>query len=162
MRSIKIFFLLFTFLFVTISCKKDKSDCKDEIEMCNNCLKDLEIINFKFNCEPVNDTQEYIINDDSTYQKLISMMPSVEMCDTIQLPYIDFSKKTLLGKYVTGSGCTICFHRKVLQDTVNQNYTYNIKIVELGKCEILRYSMNWITITKISPGYSVKFQLTRK
>ena len=166
----KILVCLFTTLLLSTGCgcKKDKTDCQDEIETCDNCVNDLENVEFIPQCFgtvggkdsilPLEDS--YVINDDSSYQLLKTILISNQTCDSIIMPYIDFSIRTLLGLFTDGGGCKICFNKKVLKDMTNKIYTYNIKIIELGRCDKRRTSMNWITIPKIPQGYSVQFNVT--
>jgi hypothetical protein len=71
---------------------------------------------------------------------------------------IDFSKYTLLGKYANG-GCHVVFERDVSKQEAEKKYTYKIKVLQTGNCEINVESMNWVLIPKIEDEYSVNFIL---
>ncbi len=101
---------------------------------------------------------EWVITNDSLYQLLKTALEKYpkDGCDTTHLPPIDFSKYTLLGKRTEG-GCRLYNKRKVIDDKVNKQYIYEIKVKQCGICKRLVTNMNWVLVPKLPPGYSVKF-----
>ncbi|UFH56250.1 hypothetical protein [Spirosoma sp. KNUC1025] len=69
---------------------------------------------------------------------------------------IDFSRYTLLGNYASG-GCNVAFTRTVERDEHARQYVYTVKVREAGFCKKLEYSMNWVLVPKLQPGYRVAF-----
>lgn len=102
---------------------------------------------------------EFVINSDAEYSKLLEYRSSSPGCENFELPKIDFSKKTLLGKCAFGVGCSIGFEREVIRDEPNKTIVYSIKVVEEGLCEMVGSSMNWITIPKVPSDYSIEFEV---
>lgn len=94
---------------------------------------------------------EYIINSESEFKKL----QNNGNCST-QQTNIDFSSKTLLGKFTSGK-CQLTIKKSVVVDKTNKTYTYYLGVCEEGLCKSLAVNMNWITVNKIETGYSVKF-----
>ncbi len=104
---------------------------------------------------------EYVINSGEEYQELLNHKASVPECADFQLPSIDFSRYTLLGKYAYGGGCSVSFERKVYKDDVNKRIIFSIKVIEKGPCEMIIGKMNWVLVQKIPPNYSVIFEVKR-
>ena len=100
--------------------------------------------------------KEFVINTEIEYQNL----PRVSsQCTNFVLSSIDFSQKTLLGKYASGGGCSIDFVKKVHRDTSNKKIIYTIDVVEQGGCMMFGFSRNWILIPKVPSDYSVEFKM---
>ena len=106
--------------------------------------------------------KEFVINSEEEYLKLLEYRSLNPRCENFELLEIDFSKKTLLGKYAEGVGCSINFEREVKRDETRKKIVYSIEVVEEGLCEMLGSSMNWILIPKVPPGYSVDFEVEKK
>ena len=104
---------------------------------------------------------EYIINSEQEYRELLNHKASVPECANFQLPPIDFSQYTLLGKYACGSGCSVNFERRVYRDEANKSVIFSIKVNGEGPCEIIICKMNWVLIKKIPLEYSVVFKIER-
>lgn len=102
---------------------------------------------------------EFIINSDQEYQALLDYKSPSPRCEDFQLPSIDFSQYTLLGKYAQGSGCSIDFVRKIYKDNSNNKIIYSIKVDEKGLCKKLGMSMNWVLIPKVPSDYTVEFEV---
>ena len=105
------------------------------------------------------DSLEFIINSEKDYQNLLQYRSPADYCDDFQLPSVDFSQFTLLGKYADGSGCAIDFVREIYRDDVNKEIIYSITVVEEGTCKMMGVSMNWALVPKISPDYTVRFEV---
>lgn len=114
-------------------------------------------------CVSVTDYEEvreknFIINSQSEYEDLLKYKSFDSQCENFVLPSIDFSNKTLLGKYASGGGCKVEFLKKVYKDEKNKKIIFIIDIVEEGPCDMLEFNNNWILIPKIPSDYSVDFQ----
>lgn len=104
-------------------------------------------------------TREFVINNDDEYQSLIQFKSKNKICTNFTLPYINFSQKTLLGKYTAGS-CGAYFERMVLLNDNKRTYDYIINVRESFCLSGLpQESMNFITIPKIPEDYGVAFQV---
>lgn len=104
--------------------------------------------------------EEFIINSQEEYKELLEYKSDSPACKDFVLPHIDFSENTLLGKYASGSGCSVKFEKHVYIDDANKKIIYSIKVIGEGDCEMMGMSMNWITIpTKIPPDYIVVFEV---
>ncbi len=109
-----------------------------------------------------NVTDEFVIRSQEEYAMLTQYLSTAPDCANFTLPSIDFSEKTLLGKYTTGTGCTIDFERHVYRNDDAKTVTYVITVIEEGNCEMLGMSMNWITIPKIPQDYKVIFDVEKE
>lgn len=121
----------------------------------------LECISFMHIKQGVSDRNsiEFIINNEKDYQALLQYRSPADYCDDFRLPAIDFSQFTLLGKYADGGGCSIDFVRKIYRDDTNKEVIYSITVVEEGMCKMMGVSMNWALVPKISPDYTVRFEV---
>ena len=124
--------------------------------------------------------EEIVINKNQEYQKLLGFRRSTEEnyedikkdnsrrlcyaikeCETMSLPPIDFSQKTLLAKYARSSCAATRFNKKVVRDDRNKTYTYSVDIKNrlFMRCNGPGLaSMNWITFPKIPEYYTVNFR----
>lgn len=102
---------------------------------------------------------EFLVNSEQEYQALLDYKSPSPRCEDFQLPSIDFSQNTLLGKYAQGGGCSIDFIRKIYKDESNKKITFSIKVDEKGSCEKLGMSMNWVLIPKFSSDYNLEFEV---
>jgi len=106
-----------------------------------------------------NSEKEFTINNNKEYRSLITYKSSSPFCKDLVLPTIDFSQKTLLGKYASGGGCTIDFMKKLYKDDTERKALYIIDVIEKGACNKLEFSMNWILSPKIPSDYLIQFQV---
>jgi len=102
---------------------------------------------------------EYIINDDSTYQVVLKFKTNSNSCSNWSLPPIDFTQRSLLGKFAEGGGCTGEFFRKVCKSELEKTLKYIIKVREESDCMVWRYSMNWMAVPKIPGDYKIIFEV---
>lgn len=100
-------------------------------------------------CEPHNDGNKIVINDDISYRAIFD--------SSCVLPAIDFTTSTLLGQSASG-GCKVKFIREV-RDKGNGKIHYSIKVKECGKCKSLAYSYNWVTVPKVNNAGDVSFEV---
>ena len=103
--------------------------------------------------------REFIINSYEEYQKLMDFKQNMgQICnENFELPEIDFSQNTLLGKFADGGGCGIDFIRNIYKNDANKKITYLIKVNEEGLCDMYASSMNWALIPKVPSDYEVEF-----
>jgi len=103
---------------------------------------------------------EIIIRDTNTYRSVfIENNPTYYNCDTASLPIINFNKYSLIGILTIGSGCSVNYERKILNDKTNKKIIYSISFEYLGICEMLLTSWNLVLVPRISDEYTVEFQL---
>lgn len=102
---------------------------------------------------------EYVINDNSTYQSLLQFKWSIDDCKNYSLPEVDFKQKTLLGKYSIAGGCSVNYKRTLFVNDKEKDYLYIIKVKDRGRCKIGFQSMNWMVVPKIPEDYSVTFKV---
>ena len=125
--------------------------------------------------------EELIIQSDPDYQRLLAFKREAEesncediesdvyrsacsydqQCDQLTLPPIDFSQKTLLGKAVYGSCAARGFKKTLTRDSQRKTYRYRIEVESLpfAVCNGPGlFSMNWVTVPKIPPDYTVRFE----
>lgn len=103
-----------------------------------------------------------IIEDQATYsnfQKTASKARNVA-CKEVLFPSIDFSQKTLLGNWVSGSCAASGFERSVFKDTEKKEIIYSVRIKErnIACSGPGLYSINLIAIPKVPKGYKVIFK----
>ncbi len=110
----------------------------------------------------VDEHNEYVINSEEEYAELLNHKISAPQCTNFQLPPIDFSQHTLLGKYAFGGGCSVKFERKVYRDEANKRIIFFIKVNERGSCEMIVGRMNWVLIRKIPSDYRGIFKVERR
>lgn len=101
---------------------------------------------------------QFIINADAEYQVLLDHKSPSPECENFELPSIDFSQYTLLGKYAQGGGCSIDFVRKAYKGDSNKKLIYSIRVVGKGDCLLLVTSMNWALVPKV-PSDKVEFEV---
>lgn len=86
---------------------------------------------------------ETIINSQEEYDELyenwldpicVRHFPDV-FNKSFEIIPIDFSQKTLIGKHVSGSGCSVEINRAVYKDDFNKKIIYEIELIEEGSCE---------------------------
>lgn len=81
--------------------------------------------------------------------------------DTATIPYIDFSKYSLIGYPVNGQ-CEFEKTIKVYKDSVNNQYIYDLTIQSVGDCKKLVSSHNWVLVPALPINYKVYFDIFNK
>jgi hypothetical protein len=99
--------------------------------------------------------EEYVIENDIQYNEL----KIVEKC-SVTLPPIDFTKKTLIGKYTSGQ-CKVTIKKSFQFDNPTNTYTYYISVCEKGNCKSLSSNMNWIIVDKLVSGFKLKYKIEK-
>jgi hypothetical protein len=104
--------------------------------------------------ELVIDSQESYLN----FQKK-SIPARTQACTNVDFPPIDFSQRTLIAKYASGSCAGMGFKREVLKDNIKKEIIYSVKAIERNiACSGPGLeSMNLITIPKVPKDYKVVF-----
>jgi hypothetical protein len=100
---------------------------------------------------------EWVIDSDSQYTDLQNKIN--KECPNIHLPAIDFSQKTLLGKWAEGSCASRGFKRVVLRDDAKKEIVYSVQPIEerMACSGPGLESMGLIAIPKKSNDYKVVF-----
>jgi hypothetical protein len=76
------------------------------------------------------ENEEFIINSDEEYSSLLELKSLSPACEDFELPIIDFSQNTLLGKFTTAGGCSVNFIRNIYRDNSNKKILYSTGLVE--------------------------------
>jgi hypothetical protein len=111
-----------------------------------------------------NDTSykaEYVIRDNDAYQELVN--PDYPNYPECELPEMDFSEITILGKYTQVSGYPEpVYIREVTKNDEEKKYIYSITGISQDMSDCPNHSMNWIAIPKIPDDYTVEFKAILK
>ncbi|OIN57675.1 hypothetical protein [Arsenicibacter rosenii] len=106
--------------------------------------------------------QDIVIDSDSAFRSFFAYQtyagPGKNSCRSFVPETIDFTKFTLLGNYADG-GCDVAFTRLVEPVAKHRKYVYTVKVRESGWCKKLVFSMNWVLVPKLPPGYTVEFKV---
>lgn len=149
--------LLFLFLgIITTACTQKSS--QNEIQF-SDMNKDLSCLDSSEMPSEMR-AKGFIINSNDEYQLLLVYQASRQECKNIELPAIDFSEHTLLGRYAQGGGCSVDFAKKIYKDSLNKKITYSIQVSKEGLCKKLVESMNWVLIPKVPSGYGIEFRIS--
>jgi hypothetical protein len=105
---------------------------------------------------------QLVINDEDAYRKLFD--PKIATCAEGDLPKaipkVDFSKKTVLGLWSSGSCAATGFERRVLRVDILKSIVYSVALISSARGCLgpgLR-SLNLIAIPKVPEGYQVTFE----
>ncbi len=101
---------------------------------------------------------DYAINDTIQYKTLIqqSVFPQCE------LPYIDFSRYTLLGLYINFSYGGKILSKNIMINDTSKLCTYRISILDTDKVySSIQNYLNWVLIPKLPNDYKVEFKRHR-
>jgi len=128
----------------------------DSVSSSGEVIHDNNILNCYYDNYSIG-FDEKVIRDASAYKKLGEAIREKGICDADSLPVVDFSKNSLIGKYVSGGGCNVNVEREVYDDTETKTITYSIKTEFIGQCDMFSYSWNWMLIPKLNDEYTVKF-----
>ena len=108
---------------------------------------------------------EIIITDSKSFQDFCNSLRreinNID-CQSADIPFIDFEKSSLIGKYTWGGGCSSERVRQVIDDKFNKRLIYIIRENYFGGCELMYFSMNWAIIPKPGPGYKVEFRVSQE
>jgi len=145
---------------VFTGCEKEKID-----ENLKDITKDSEFKELLSDCFYgifQKDYSEIIITDLESYKNFedsIRVQAGGLNCDAASLPYIDFNKYSLLGKFTQGGGCSAIYDRTVFDDTVNKKIIYKISVEYSGECDMWIFNWNWVCVPKLPQDYEVEFQV---
>lgn len=109
---------------------------------------------------------QYIIRNESDYQKLKNLKDNGFGCPNWDFPVIDFSKKTLLGRLIRGGGIYPgpIFNRTIKKYNYLKKYLYTIDVIEYHHRQIVigrgHVSYNWIIVNDIPQDYNVEIDTT--
>lgn len=104
---------------------------------------------------------EVIIDDEDTFESSIEHKNDRGGCFNYELPTIDFTERTVLGKKTALVACDVFYEQDVKADLKNKEYIYTIRITpSIGEeCTDTIYSGNWISVPKLPANYNVRFEL---
>ena len=122
---------------------------------CNNSqFQEVEFEEINMGCSQnvnqINSQSEFELNGCSRFEFVDS-----QIVNNFEL--INFSKYTLLSQETTGSGCETHFIKNLKKDDQNKKIIYTVTVEEIGSCEPLEFSKNWIITPKIPDNYIVEF-----
>lgn len=100
----------------------------------------------------------FIINSSEQFSSLLAFDES-PICKKSRSLGIDFSKRTLLGIYTQGTGCSVDFNKTISTDILKKRLVYSVDAVEQGSCKKTFFSMNWAVVPKIPQGFEVDFKV---
>ena len=120
---------------------------------------------FDLLCLGTGGDREFVIRTQSDYQHFIDISPDLHPnpflpCVDYEFPVIDFSQMSLLGKSVTGGGCSFEVKKEVLRNDNERTVTYSITSIFTGTCEKAIHNNNFILVPKIPEDYTVKFEVS--
>ncbi len=145
-KLILIFLISFLFLF----------SCEKEVKNLGLIIQEHDFGDC-FHSRPRGDFEkDFVIEYDSSYQAIeLSIYNAKSQClDNPQRVPVDFSKYSLLGKYVC---CDLVKSREVIDDKDNLQYIYKIKKKKSIYHSKGYTNMNWVLVPKLPEGYTVKF-----
>lgn len=105
--------------------------------------------------------EDLLIDTDSAYQDFQKTSGNArnKVCSRVDFPQVDFSQKTLLGKWASGSCAARGFEKTVIKDDAKKEIVYSVKVLERNMaCSGPGLeSMNLVAIPKIPKNYKVIF-----
>ena len=135
---------------------KGEAETFEEIPLDQYCFP----LSFAFltNRKPVIDRQ-LVINDEKSYQKLLLIRRSEQKCLTMNLPPINFEKKTMLAQYTSGSCAISGFNKRVFKDGHRHVVNYVVEPIRRRfPCSGMPgESLNLIVVPKVPANYKVDF-----
>lgn len=102
---------------------------------------------------------EVVVRNEEEFGELVDAILENGVCHSDQLPEIDFSKHILIGKYISGGGCSLSLDNEVYEDTGNKTITYYIRPEFTGLCDMFIYSWNWMLIPQVDGDYTITFEV---
>ncbi len=106
--------------------------------------------------------EKIVIDNQRAYEEFQRTVTPVRnaACKEVNFPSIDFSRKTLLGNWASGSCAAVGFQRTVVKDSEKKELVYSVKVQEraISCTKGGLQSLNLITIRKIPSGYKVRFE----
>lgn len=97
----------------------------------------------------------YVFDNDSVYQSKLSQLNS-------NLPTINFSNSTLIGKYIEGQCKESCYTLKTIcKDETNKLLTIKVKRSDTNGCQCKKEvdMMFWAIIPKQTGSYQLKIEI---
>ncbi len=115
-------------------------------------------------CLGTGGAREFVARTQAEYQHFIDTSPDLHPnpflpCVDYEFPVINFSQKTLLGRTITGGGCTSEVKKDVLRNDYEQTVIYSITTIFTGTCERAITDNNFILVPKIPEDYTIKFEV---
>jgi hypothetical protein len=106
---------------------------------------------------------ELVINSEADYRKLFDPQIMRQSCASLDLSKVivsvDFSRKTVLGLWSSGSCAATGFEKKVVRDDIRKWMIYSVSVIgDNRRCNGPgRESLNLIAVPKIPVEYKVFF-----
>ena len=116
------------------------------------------------------DRNHWLIGNQAAYDTLNSRIQAewqhqrenvlgAPVCDSIELPPIDFSQNSLLHIRMTTTGCEQKEKRiEIVRCDETQTYQVLLKWPYKGGCEPLVIAREWLLIPPLEPGYTLEIQ----
>ncbi len=150
------FLAIFLFLFPGF-------DNEQPIDITDNCLFPNNRFWHRCHWSLLQSENDFVFRDEKSFEAFGRKVSNdTGACGKASLPFVDFSKYTLLAKYSSGGGCEVDSNRKVVFDSMQKKVVYYIDIRYEGYCEQLAFSGNFVLVPKIPNDYAVEIKLTEK
>jgi hypothetical protein len=107
---------------------------------------------------------ELVINNDEDYRKLFDPKDKRKSCADVDLSKlivnVDFSKKTVLGLWSSGTCMATGFEKKVMRDDKQKTIIYSVSVISSPRACMKGgpESLNLIAIPKVPAAYKVSFE----
>jgi len=104
---------------------------------------------------------EFIIDDTTAYLLLLDSLKTDGDCSNFDIPQINFTEKTLIGKYTEVQACDASYLSDVFADPENKKYIYEIIINadNFFNCDSIISNHHWISVPKLPNSYTVDFRV---
>ena len=123
-------------------------------------IEGIEVLDILY-CYQILD-EEMVINDSLSHTIQFKQKVFDVPCLQYEIPTIDFSQKTLLGKSVHTTACNPTYSYDVLANASEKMYIYHIEVSKDEECIDTISHMHWITVPKLPEAYSVSFEVNVK
>jgi len=84
------------------------------------------------------------------------------LCDTTKLPFIDFDKYILLGRFVAIINDSVCkIYKTIFKHNYEKKFVFFIKTINYTSiADRAGWDMNWLLIPKLQDGWKIEFDST--
>jgi len=127
-------------------------------------FEELEYQDFDIRCLGMGGSREYIIRNQEDYNSAIDNSPDLHPnpflgCVDYEFPAIDFNEYILLGKGVSGGGCSYNVNKNVLKEGARKEVIYQIEFEGIGNCGKAISVNNFILVPNIPSDYEIIFEV---
>lgn len=123
-------------------------------------IEGVETITFK-NCFEITQN-EYVINTDTAYYNFLSNTINTPECLNYTPPALDFSKKTLIGKHISATGCAISYQNTIKALPQKKQYLVSINANIDENCNKDLNEIYWLSTPKLPANYTVIFEVNKQ